>query len=140
MNDLRLRMLGVAKRFTLHQQNALELPVFERIAKEVIPKHPDIAQRRALNEPLSEIVQNKGQSDTLPELSPNDEFANFEIMDRLYRGETTEGRRLDVVLRRLLNVLRRLVSATTRLTWVTWKPCAPPAPRRRASTAGSIPG
>ncbi len=24
------------------------LPVFERIAKEVIPKHPDIAQRRAL--------------------------------------------------------------------------------------------
>ncbi len=37
----------------------------------------------------------------------------------LYRGETTEAQRLDVVLRRLLTVLRRLVGATTRLTWVT---------------------
>jgi len=41
------------------------------------------AQRRALNEPLTEIVQNKGQSDTIPELSSSDEFANYEIFDRL---------------------------------------------------------
>jgi hypothetical protein len=47
------------------------------------PIDEQYAQRSALNEPLTEITQNKGTSDTAPELSPTDEFANFEIFDHL---------------------------------------------------------
>ena len=43
------------------------------------PLTRDYAERRMANEPLVEIIQGKGQSDTSPELSPTDEFADFEM-------------------------------------------------------------
>jgi hypothetical protein len=47
------------------------------------PMDARYAERQQFNEPLFEIAQLKGQSDTHPWLSPNDEFANFELFPNL---------------------------------------------------------
>lgn len=53
------------------------------------PLTKDYAERRMMNEPLAEIVQAKGQTDTSPALSPTDEFANFEVWKYLLDGSGT---------------------------------------------------
>ena len=41
------------------------------------------AARQQANEPVMEIIQTKGQSDTHPAFSPNDEFAEFEMFPNM---------------------------------------------------------
>ena len=50
------------------------------------------AQQRMMNEPLTEIIQIKGASETQPSLSPNDEFANFQIMSFLLGRDNSTSR------------------------------------------------
>jgi hypothetical protein len=47
------------------------------------PMDARYATRQQLNEPVTEIIQTKGQSDTHPAMSPNDEFAEFEIFPNM---------------------------------------------------------
>lgn len=66
-----------------HNANASGGHMFDWTDSEGRPIDADYARRRAANEPLNEITQGKGQSETLPALSPADEFADFEVVNRL---------------------------------------------------------
>ena len=72
------------------------------------------AAERQSNEPLSEIAQNKGASETHPLLSPNDEFANYEIFDFVEERRHQVGRLQGSYLRDALGaglVLQRRLGA-----------------------------
>ena len=58
--------------------------MFDRVDSGGRPFTADYARTRARWEPVVEISQVKGTSEVNPELSPNDEFAEFEIFRRLF--------------------------------------------------------
>ena len=60
------------------------------------------AEQRAKWEPVAEVTQNKGDSETLPALSPDDEFANFERWDKA----NILGNKLDTPEQQPFNYLR----------------------------------
>ena len=66
-----------------HNSNASNGLMFDWVDSRGKPIDQAYAEDRASNEPVAEISQNKGASETLPELSPSDEFANFERYDHL---------------------------------------------------------
>ncbi len=60
-----------------HNSNLSNGLMFDMVAPGGGPVTADYARRRALREPLVEVTQIKGDSESHPFLSPNDEFAGF---------------------------------------------------------------
>ena len=79
----KIRSQGTEALAIAHNANASNGLMYDWTTLDGRPIDVAYAELRRQNEPLSEITQNKGTSETHPSLSPNDEFANFEIFDRL---------------------------------------------------------
>ena len=66
-----------------HNQNGSNGLMYETTDASGKPIDRLYAEVRLRNEPVSEVMQIKGQSETHPSLSPEDEWANFEVFDRI---------------------------------------------------------
>ena len=76
-----LRSLGVESLAIPHNSNGSNGQMFKLVDWAGNPLDDDYATKRMRNEPLVEITQVKGTSDTHPLLSPGDKWADFGIMN-----------------------------------------------------------
>ena len=77
----KLRAKGVDTISIPHNSNGSNGQMFEMESFKGNALNVQYAKQRMLNEPIVEITQVKGTSETHPLLSPDDDWANFEIMD-----------------------------------------------------------
>ena len=75
------RARGVDSVIIPHNSNLSNGLQFSYMGSDGAPMTREYAQIKARNEQLVEVTQIKGTSETHPELSPNDEFAGFEILE-----------------------------------------------------------
>ncbi len=73
-----------------HNANASNGLMYDWLGERMMDR--PYAEERQANEPLSEISQTKGASETHPLLSPNDEFADYEIYDFMENWRKQVGR------------------------------------------------
>jgi hypothetical protein len=77
-----LRDKGLDSLAMPHNSNGSNGQMFEVETFRGKPIDNEYSEKRMRNEPVVEITQIKGTSDTHPLLSPDDEWADFEIMDK----------------------------------------------------------
>ena len=75
-----------------HNSNVSKGFMYDRKTLKQKPITREYAERRLRWEPVSEITQIKGDSETHPALSPHDEFADFETFAHNLQGEYEEYR------------------------------------------------